>query len=76
MKTISTYRVNTPTTIVGHSLTISTTFYGTEEEIECIKKNCESVIGTALVQEIPSPIQTKAMNMSIEELKRLWQESH
>lgn len=58
MKTLSTYRVNTPTTTGGYSITISTTIFGTEEEIEYLRKNCEENIGSGLVQEYSSPIYT------------------
>lgn len=59
MKTLSTYRVNNPTTTSGHSITISTTLFGTEEEIEYMRKNCEETIGSGLVQEFPSPLTSQ-----------------
>lgn len=58
MKTLSTYRVHTPTTASGYSITISTTIFGTEEEIEYLRKNCEENIGSGLVQEYSSPVYT------------------
>ena len=51
MKTLSTYRVNQPTTSSGHSISITTTLFGTEEEIERLRQNCEETIGSGLVQE-------------------------
>ena len=59
MKTLSTYRVNMPTTTSGHSITISTTIFGTEEEIEYLKKNCAETIGSGLVQEYSSPLTSQ-----------------
>ena len=59
MKTLSTYRVNQPTTTSGHSITISTTIFGTEEEIEYMKKNCAETIGSGLVQEYGSPFTSQ-----------------
>lgn len=54
MKTLSTYQVdtlNTPVTTIGHSITISTTIFGTEEEVEYLRKNCEETIGSGLIQD-------------------------
>ena len=59
MKVCTTYRVNKPTTTSGYSLTISTTLYGTEEEIEYLKKNCEESIGSGLIQEYGSPLTSQ-----------------
>ena len=51
MKTLSTYRINPPTTSSGHSISITTTLFGTEEEIERLRQNCAETIGSGLVQE-------------------------
>lgn len=51
MKTLSTYRVNQPTTSGGHSISITTTFFGTEEEVEYMRQSCAEIIGSGLVQE-------------------------
>ena len=51
MKTLSTYRVNQPTTSGGHSISITTTIFGTEEEVEYIRRSCAETIGNGLVQE-------------------------
>ena len=59
MKVFSIYRVNAPTTVSGHSITISTTLYGTEEEIEYMRKNCEETIGSGLMQEYSSPLTSQ-----------------
>ena len=56
MKTLSTYRVNPPTTSGGHSMSITTTFFGTAEEIERLRQNCAENIGSGLVQECESPM--------------------
>lgn len=56
MKTLSTYRVNQPTTSSGHSISITTTIFGTEEEIEYMKKNCAETIGSGLMLEYGSPL--------------------
>lgn len=56
MKSLSTYHVNPPTTASGHSISITTTLFGTEEEIEYMRKNCEETIGSGLVQKCPSPL--------------------
>ena len=59
MKALSTYRVNQPTTTSGHSITISTTIFGTEEEVEYIRQNCAETIGSGLVQEYGSPLTSQ-----------------
>ena len=59
MKAFSTYRVNAPTTVSGHSISITTTLYGTAEEIEYIRKNCEELIGNGLSQEYDSPLVSR-----------------
>lgn len=59
MKTLSTYRVNPPTTTSGYSLTISTIIFGTEEEIEYLKKNCKETIGSGLMLEYSSPLTSQ-----------------
>lgn len=59
MRTLSTYRVNTPTTANGHSISITTTIFGTEEEIEYFRKNCAETIGSGLVQEYASPLTSQ-----------------
>lgn len=59
MKTLSTYRVNQPTTTSGHSISITTTIFGTEEEVEYLRKNCAEVIGSGLVQEYSSPLTSQ-----------------
>ena len=59
MKTCTTYRLNTPTTTSGHSITITKIIYGTEEEIAYLKKNCEETIGSGLVQEYASPLTSQ-----------------
>lgn len=56
MKTLRTYRVNQPTTSDGHSITVTTTIFGTEEEVEYIRRSCEETIGSGLVQEHSSPL--------------------
>ena len=56
MKTLSTYRVNTPTTTSGHSITVTTTIFGTAEEVEYLRRNCAETIGSGLVQEYSSPL--------------------
>ena len=56
MKTLSTYRVNQPTTTSGHSISITTTIFGTEEEIEYMRKNCAETIGSGLMQEYDSSL--------------------
>ena len=55
MKALSTYRVNKPTTSSGCSISVTTTLFGTEEEIEYLRKNCEEYIGSGLIQECSSP---------------------
>ena len=59
MKTLSTYRINQPTTISGHSISITTTIFGTEEEIEYIEKNCAETIGSGLMLEYGSPLTSQ-----------------
>jgi hypothetical protein len=59
MKTLTTYRVNQPTTSSGNSISITTTIFGTEEEIEYFKKNCAETIGSGLVQEYGSPLTSQ-----------------
>lgn len=59
MKTLTTYRVNAPTTVDGSSISITTTIFGTEEEIEYMEKNCADSIGSGLVQEFTSPYTTQ-----------------
>lgn len=59
MKTLTTYRVNQPTTSSGCSITIATTIFGTEEEVEYIKHHCAEIIGSGLVQEYSSPLTSK-----------------
>ena len=59
MKSLSTYRVNSPTTTSGYSITISTTIFGTEEEIEYLRKNCSETIGSGLLQEYGSPLTSQ-----------------
>ena len=59
MKTLSTYHVNQPTTSSGHSITITTTFFGTEEEIEYLRKNCAETIGSGLMLEYSSPLTSQ-----------------
>lgn len=56
MKALSTYRVNQPTTSSGFSISVTTTLFGTEEEVEYLRKNCEEHIGSGLMQEYPSPL--------------------
>ena len=59
MKSLSTYRVNPPTTTSGSSITISTTIFGTEEEIEYLRKNCAETIASGLLQEYSSPLTSQ-----------------
>lgn len=59
MKTLSTYRVNPPTTSGGHSISVTTTIFGTEEEVEYIRRSCEETIGSGLVQEYSSPLSSQ-----------------
>ena len=59
MKTLSTYRVNPPTTTSGHSISVTTTIFGTEEEIEYMRRSCEETIGSGLVQEYGSPLTSQ-----------------
>jgi len=59
MRSLSTYRVNPPTTTSGSSITISTTIFGTEEEIEYLRKNCAETIGSGLLQEYSSPLTSQ-----------------
>ena len=59
MKVCTTYRVNNPTTTSGYSLTVTTTYYGTEEEIEYLKKSCEESIGSGLIQEYGNPLTSQ-----------------
>lgn len=59
MKTLSTYRVNPPTTSGGHSISVTTTIFGTEEEVEYIRKSCAETIGSGLVQEYSSPLTSQ-----------------
>lgn len=59
MRTLSTYHVNQPTTSSGHSITITTTMFGTEEEVEYIRKNCAETIGSGLMQEYSSPLTSQ-----------------
>lgn len=56
MKALSTYRVNQPTTSSGCSISITTTFFGTEEEVEYIRHICAETIGSGLVQEYDSSL--------------------
>ena len=59
MKSFTNYIVNQPTTTSGHSITITTTLFGTEEEVTYLKKNCEETIGSGLVQEYASPLTSQ-----------------
>ena len=59
MKALSTYRVNQPTTSSGHSISITTTIFGTEEEVECIRQNCAEIIGSGLMQDYSSPLTSR-----------------
>lgn len=56
MKSFTTYRVNQPDTTSGHSISITTTLYGSEEEVAYLKKNCEETIGSGLLQDYASPL--------------------
>ena len=56
MKSFTNYIVNQPDTTSGHSISITTTLYGSEEEIAYLKKNCEETIGSGLLQEYSSPL--------------------
>ena len=56
MKSFTNYIVNQPDTISGHSISITTTHFGTEEEIAYLKKICEETIGSGLLQECASPL--------------------
>lgn len=58
MRALNTYRVNQPTTSGGFSISITTTLFGTEEEIEYLRKNCEEYIGSGLIQDYPSPLRS------------------
>lgn len=51
MKALSTYKVNQPTTADGHSISITTTIFGTKEEVEYIRQNCAENIGSGLVHD-------------------------
>lgn len=62
MKTLSTYRVNQPTTSGGHSISVTTTVFGTEEEVEYIRQSCAETIGSGLVQEYSSPLSSQFKN--------------
>ena len=75
MKTLSTYHVNQPTTSSGHSITITTTLFGTEEEVEYIRKNCAETIGSGLMQEYSSPLTSQFRHtaddmLNIDEIKK------
>ena len=59
MKALSTYRVNQPTTTSGHSISITTTIFGTEEEVEYIRQSCDETIGSGLIQEYSSPLTSQ-----------------
>ena len=59
MKTLSTYRVNQPTTTSGHSISVTTTIFGTEEEVEYIRQSCAETIGSGLLQEYASPLTSQ-----------------
>lgn len=59
MKAITTYHLNKPDTINGNSISITTTYYGTEEEVDYIKKSCDETIGSALLQEYGSPFTSQ-----------------
>ena len=59
MKALSTYRVNQPTTSGGHSISITTTLFGTKEEIEYMRQNCAETIGSGLMQEYGSPLTSQ-----------------
>lgn len=59
MKTLSTYRVNQPTTTSGHSISITTTVFGTPEEVEYIRQSCAETIGSGLMQEYDSPLTSQ-----------------
>lgn len=59
MKTLSIYRVNQPTTSGDNSISVTTTIFGTEEEIEYIRKSCEETIGSGLIQEYNSPLTSQ-----------------
>lgn len=59
MKALSTYHVNQPTTSGGFSISITTTLFGTEEEVEYLRKNCEETIGSGLIQEYGSPLTSQ-----------------
>ena len=69
MKTLSTYRVNTPTTTSGHSITLSTTIFGTAEEIEYLSQNCAETIGSGLVQEYSSPLTSQFRCVGVDRIK-------
>ena len=58
MKTFSTYKVNQPTTS-GHSISVTTTIFGTEEEVEYLRRSCEETIGSGLLQEYASPLTSQ-----------------
>ena len=60
MKRVTTYHANTPTTADGHSITITTVYFGTEEEIEYIKNCCKESFGSGLVQEFGSPLTSQS----------------
>ena len=76
MKTLTTYRVNQPTTSSGHSISITTTIFGTEEEVEYIRQNCAETIGSGLLQEYSSPLtsQFRGFNYGqvIPDIKDCW----
>lgn len=59
MKKLTTYRVNQPTTSSGYSISVTTTVFGTKEEIEYIGRSCAETIGSGLVQEYSSPLTSQ-----------------
>lgn len=59
MKVCTTYRVDNPTTTSGYTLTVTNVYFGTEEEIEYLKKNCEEFIGSGLIQEYGNPLTSQ-----------------
>ena len=51
MRIRMTYRRNEPDTVVNESITITTTYSGTKEEMDSLEEECREKIGSGLYVE-------------------------
>ena len=71
MKTLTTYHRNDPTSADGHTITLTTVVFGTEEEINNTQLYFEAYIGTGLVTDYDHATPTEQLNFKPEDIKRI-----